>query len=75
MVTGQTPFRGPSAEVMYQHQHTPLPLDLLEAVPQPVVFLLEKDPTRRFQNPVDLLKAIPTITGERQKVGGRSIAD
>jgi serine/threonine protein kinase len=25
MVTGQTPFRGPSAEVMYQHQHTPLP--------------------------------------------------
>src|SRR4029077_2900841 len=25
MVTGQTPFRGPSAEVMYQHQHEPLP--------------------------------------------------
>jgi serine/threonine protein kinase len=26
MVTGQTPFRGTSAEVMYQHQHAPLPL-------------------------------------------------
>jgi serine/threonine protein kinase len=25
MVTGQTPFRGPSAEVMYQHQHAPRP--------------------------------------------------
>ena len=24
MVTGQTPFRGPSAEVMYQHQHAPV---------------------------------------------------
>src|SRR6266403_653547 len=23
MVTGQTPFRGPSAEVMYKHQHAP----------------------------------------------------
>src|SRR5208283_3892916 len=67
MVTGQTPFRGPSAEVMYQHQHAPLPLELLEAVPQPVVVLievlLEKDPERRFQNPAELLKAIPTITG------------
>jgi NACHT domain len=52
---------------MYQHQHIPLPLDLLEAIPQPVVVLLEvlleKDPGRRFQNPAELLKAIPTITG------------
>jgi serine/threonine protein kinase/tetratricopeptide (TPR) repeat protein len=67
MVTGQAPFRGSSAEVMYQHQHAPLPLDLLGAVPQPVVILLdlllEKDPRRRFQNPAELLKAIPTITG------------
>jgi serine/threonine protein kinase/predicted ATPase len=67
MVTGQTPFRGRSAEVMFQHQHAPLPLDLLEAVPQPVVVLLEalleKNPGRRFQTPVELLKALPTITG------------
>src|SRR5208282_3290954 len=64
MLTGQTPFRGTPREVM--HQHAPLPLDLLEAVPQPVVVLLdvllEKDPGRRFQNPADLLNAIPTIT-------------
>jgi serine/threonine protein kinase len=42
MVTGQTPFRGPSAEVMYQHQHASLPLELLKDVPQPVIVLLEK---------------------------------
>src|SRR5271169_4760838 len=55
------------AHMLYQHQHAPLPLDLLEAVPEPVVVLLEvlleKDPHRRFQNPAELLKAIPTITG------------
>jgi hypothetical protein len=67
MVSGKPPFRGTPSEVMYQHQHAPLPLDLLEAVPQPVIVLLEalleKDPVRRFQNPAELLKAIPTITG------------
>src|SRR5271166_3195325 len=67
MVTGHAVFRGSPAEVMYQHQHAPLPLDLLEAVPQPVVVLLEvlleKDPARRFQDPAELLKAIPMIVG------------
>src|ERR1700722_10981842 len=66
MVTGQTPFRGTSAEVMYQHQHAPLPLEQLKDVLQPVVVLLEKllekDPTQRFQTPSELLKTIPTIT-------------
>jgi tetratricopeptide (TPR) repeat protein len=67
MLTGHVVFRGSPAEVMYQHQHAPVPLDQLEAVPQPVVVLiealLEKDPGRRFQNPAELLKAMPTITG------------
>src|SRR5271166_3315277 len=40
MVTGHAVFRGSPAEVMYQHQHAPLPLDMLEDVPQPVVILL-----------------------------------
>jgi serine/threonine protein kinase len=66
MLTGQTPFRGPSAEVMYQHQHAPLPRERLKDVPQPVVVLLEalleKDPARRFQNPTELLKTMPTVT-------------
>ena len=66
MLVGQAPFRGSSTEVMYQHQHAPLPLDLLEAVPQPVVVLIEalldKDPTRRFQNPAELLKAVLSLS-------------
>jgi hypothetical protein len=61
MVTGQTPFRGPSAEVMYQHQHAPLPLERLNDVPQPVVVLLEKDPAQRFRTPNELLKVTPGI--------------
>ena len=67
MVTSHVLFRGSPAEVMYQHQHAPLPLEQLESVPQPVVSLIEvlldKDPKRRFQTPADLLKALPTITG------------
>src|ERR1700756_1448581 len=66
MVTGRVVFRGSAAEVMHQHQHSSLPLEQLESDPQPVVVLLEvlleKDPARRFQNPTELLKAIPTIT-------------
>jgi predicted ATPase len=66
MLTGKAPYRGTPAEVMYQHQHAPLPLEQLEDVPQPVFalleVLLEKDPGRRFQNPAELLKAVPTIT-------------
>ena len=66
-VTGHAVFKGSPAEVMYQHQHAPLPLDLLEGVPQPVVVLLEvlleKDPARRFQNPTEFLRAVPTLTG------------
>jgi len=80
MVTGQTPFRGPSAQVMYQHQHAPLPLERLKDVPQPVVVLLEKllekDPTQRFQTPNELLKAIPTITGAidaRRRIARQSL--
>ena len=67
MVTGHVLFRGSPAEVMYQHQHAPLPLEQLESVPQPVVSLIEvlldKDPKRRFQTPAELLNALPTITG------------
>ncbi|HET9376374.1 MAG TPA: protein kinase [Chthoniobacterales bacterium] len=80
MLTGRPVFRGSPAEVMYQHQHAPLPLDLLEAVPQPVVVLvevlLEKDPGQRFQSPAEVLNAIPTITGAidaRRKITRQSL--
>jgi hypothetical protein len=32
MLAGRVPFGGSPAEVMYQHQHAPLPLDQLEGV-------------------------------------------
>jgi hypothetical protein len=74
MVTGETPFRGTLGEVMHQHQYRPLPLEELEGVPQPLVVLLEtllkKDPGQRFQDPGELLKAVPTIT-ERIEAGRR----
>jgi Protein kinase domain/NACHT domain len=80
MLTGQAVFRGSPAEVMYRHQHAPLPVEQLKDVPQPVVVLLEvlleKDPARRFQAPAELLKTIPTITGAidaRRKITRQSL--
>jgi serine/threonine protein kinase len=65
MLVGKAPFRGTPAEIMYHHQQVPLPLEQLNDVPQPVLVLLkvllQKDPTRRFQTPTDLLKALATI--------------
>jgi serine/threonine protein kinase len=76
MLKGKTPFRGAPAEVMYQHQHVPLPLEQLKGVPQPVSVLLEvlldKDPRRRFKSPTELLNAMPSITGAVAE--GRTIA-
>jgi serine/threonine protein kinase len=80
MLTGHAVFKGSPAEVMYQHQHAPLPLEKLEVLPQAVVvlleILLEKDPARRFQSPTELLKAISTIAGAmdaRRKITRQSL--
>jgi serine/threonine protein kinase/Flp pilus assembly protein TadD len=68
MLTGEAPFRGTPAEVMYQHQQVPLPLEKLKGVPPAAAVLLEvllhKDPTRRFQTPAELFKAMSMITSE-----------
>ena len=65
MLTRKVPFRGTPAEVMYQHQHAPLPIEQLIDVPQPIVVLLqvllEKDPKWRFQNPTELVNALPKV--------------
>jgi len=80
MVTGRTPFRGTPGEVMHMHQNAPLPLERLEGVPQPFValleVLLEKNPAMRFQNPNELLKAIPTVKdaiNRRRKITRQSL--
>jgi serine/threonine protein kinase/Flp pilus assembly protein TadD len=63
MLTGKLPFAGTASELMYLHQRGPLPLEKLNDLPQPAVSLLQllsaKNPTERFQNPSQLLRAIP----------------
>jgi serine/threonine protein kinase/Flp pilus assembly protein TadD len=75
MLAGQVPFRGSPTEVMYQHQHGPLPLEQLKGLPQPVVallqVLLQKDPAQRIQGPAELLKAVPLVTAAID--AGRSV--
>jgi TolB-like protein len=65
MLTSKVPFHGTPAEVMFQHQHAPLPLNQLIDVPQPIIVLLqvllEKDPKWRFQNPTELVNALPIV--------------
>ena len=64
MLSGKPPFYG-SAELMYQHLHTPPPIKLLKIVPQPLIDLLEmllaKDPAQRFQTANELLNAMPRV--------------
>ena len=76
VITGLALFTGSPAELMSHHQHSPLPLDKLRDIPQPVAVLLEtlleKDLARRFQNPVELLEAMPKVT--RAVDAGRTIA-
>jgi serine/threonine protein kinase len=70
MLTGRLPFRGTPAEVMYQHQHAPLPLEQVKGFSPSVVALLEvllaKDPAHRFQSPGELLKALELGTTRRK---------
>src|SRR6201985_40138 len=41
MVTGHVVFTGSPAEVMYKHQHTPLPLERLKDVPKAIAVIVE----------------------------------
>jgi serine/threonine protein kinase/tetratricopeptide (TPR) repeat protein len=65
MLTGEPPFRGNANAVMQQHLNSPLPLEKLREVAQPVValvqVLLRKDRARRFRTPAELLKVLPAI--------------
>jgi serine/threonine protein kinase/Flp pilus assembly protein TadD len=65
MLAGSLPFQGTSSELVYQHQHTSLPIESLDRVPQQVVplleILLEKDPASRSQTPSGFLKALAIV--------------
>jgi serine/threonine protein kinase len=65
MLSGKLPFQGSSAELMQQHRQAILPMEKLAGSPEPIgsllEILLEKDPTRRFQTPADIIEVVPTI--------------
>jgi serine/threonine protein kinase len=65
MLSGKLPFQGSAAELMYQHQHAPLPSEKLKSVPAPIIALMEillvKDPGQRFPGSAQLQKALPRV--------------
>ena len=65
MVSGNLPFQGSAAELMYQHQHAAPPTGELKNVPAPMIallqVLLEKHPSNRFQSPPQLREAISKV--------------
>ena len=65
MLTGKVPFGGSSTEVISRHLHAPLPLDQLKNIQGPVVallqFMLEKDPSRRPQDPAALQATLGAV--------------
>ena len=65
MLLGKPPFQGSVTELMYQHQHTAVAFEQLKGVPAPIVallnILLEKDPSRRFQGPLQLQRALAKV--------------
>ena len=81
MLTGQVPFRGSPAEVMFQHLRVPPPLEELDHVPQPVVslveYLLGKDPASRPQSPTELnalLCEVSTVLESRSRFQSGNVA-
>jgi TolB-like protein len=69
MLSGKVPFGGSPGELMYQHQHAALPTEKLRNVAAPIIALLEvllaKDPSQRFQNPTQLLRAVAKVREAR----------
>lgn len=72
MVTGRTPFNGPTAlAVLRQHEETPPPLPNFLPGPLREVLArcLAKLPTERYQSPAALIEA---LTAALETLGGRS---
>ena len=72
ILSGKLPFRS-MAELNYQRQHSLAPIEKLTEIPQPLRSLLEvlldKDPSKRFQKPAELLTAISIVTELLQSKG------
>ena len=74
MVSGNLPFQGSAAELMYEHQHAAPPTGELRNVPAQMIallqVLLEKDPGQRFQSPARLR---PALTKVREAIASNSL--
>jgi serine/threonine protein kinase len=68
MMTGQPPFRGSIAEVIYDHMAVPPPEEVLRQMPSPVADLLRKmlakAPEDRFQSPLELSQTLDQLLKE-----------
>ena len=65
MLSGKLPFQGSATELMRQHQHAAPPIEKLRNVPAPIIvvveILLAKDPGQRFQDPMQLQRALGKV--------------
>ena len=68
MITGQPPFRGAIAEVIYDHMAVPPSEEVLRQMPAPVADLLRKmlakAPEDRFQSPLELSQTLDQLLKE-----------
>jgi len=68
MVTGQPPFRGSIAEVIYDHMAVPPSEEMLRQMPPSVADLLRKmlakSPQARFQSPLELSQTLDQLLKE-----------
>ncbi|HXM03338.1 MAG TPA: PEGA domain-containing protein [Chthoniobacterales bacterium] len=74
MITGQPPFRGSIAEVIYDHMAVSPSEEVLRQVPAPVADLLRKmlakPPGDRFQSPLELSQTLDQLLKEVEPSAG-----
>ncbi|HEY4813757.1 MAG TPA: protein kinase, partial [Chthoniobacterales bacterium] len=74
MITGQPPFRGSIAEVIYDHMAVSPSEEILRQVPAPVADLLRKmlakPPGDRFQSPLELSQTLDQLLKEVEPIAG-----
>ncbi|MBV9732879.1 MAG: PEGA domain-containing protein, partial [Verrucomicrobia bacterium] len=72
MITGQPPFRGSIAEVIYDHMAVSPSEEILRQVPAPVAELLRKmlakAPEDRFQSPLELSQTLDQLLKEVEPI-------
>ncbi|MBV8277001.1 MAG: protein kinase, partial [Verrucomicrobia bacterium] len=72
MITGQPPFRGAIAEVIYDHMAVPPSEEVLRQMPAPVAELLRKmlakAPGDRFQSPLELSQTLDQLLKEVEPI-------